>query len=117
MLCLQAWLQEFVWREADFDVKLEKRAAHNPAVRGQLMKEPLFCFETAVMPALLALLSSMMVATGTHRCLHGHTMLLALSCSFPVSLAFCSDYAALNVLWGPETQVIAKYTGFHNKRT
>ena len=53
-LCLQAWLQEFVWREADFDAKMEKRAAHNPAVREQLMKEPLFCFETAVMPALLS---------------------------------------------------------------
>ena len=45
-----------MWREADFDAKLEKRAAHNPAVREQLMKEPLFCFETAVMPALLSLM-------------------------------------------------------------
>ena len=43
----QAWLQEFAWLEPGCGAAMESRAAHNPAVREQLMKEPLFCFETA----------------------------------------------------------------------
>lgn len=43
-MLMQIWLQEFTWAEKDKHSRLQDRHLHLP----DHMREPMFCFETAV---------------------------------------------------------------------
>ena len=48
--CVQVWLQQFAWTEAEKPAKLADRCEHmtNPDSAASLDEEPMFCIETAL---------------------------------------------------------------------
>ena len=44
-LCIQVWLQEFAWTEADKPIKLQARSIMVPN-NPKLARQPIFCFQT-----------------------------------------------------------------------
>ena len=50
MCCVQVWLQEFAWTEAELQPKLAERLsqAQGPMETKRLEAEPMFCLETAL---------------------------------------------------------------------